>query len=603
MNTTNLRSGLKAIVGVVQLTLFGMSVNASAEQLAAGMQRRWTLQFRTQLEQPGPSRPAEISLTGDWVVTISAVRSGEYDVALQFVNIRPIDNSTKSVPPEAIEQVRKRLARPFWATYNDGGALLAMHFFNDVTPSDRNLLQMIATETQLVNSEPDRVGWTVLERDGAGSYLALYTRTALSTITKRKLKYIDTDGVPSAPARGLHVGVDQSEWRIFFDSDGEIAAIDGSDRVRIGVGFGDSGQLLTLTELHMNNLRKSKAPELIASLEHARAEIESVPIVTHQPDQNEVRAQRDERLLEGHTTESLLKAAMAGSVDDKFLSARLAALFRRRPEAIQAALNLLRTNGTQKRITSALASAGSSAAIDALGKIAYDPAAHDELRIDALTALVLIEHPRAQAMYLPLALLDSHDRIASAARMVAGALARAGRTEHPTDADSIDGALISCYRRAREVSELTDVLGALGNSVGPSALPIIEGALRDRRDPVRAAAARALRLASGADVDRLLSETITADADPQVRAAAIFSTSFRHTSSTIADALIQAARRDPAELVRSAAIAQLRAHADVSPNIADTLAWVAEHDPRPSVRRLAREGITSLPGRSILSPP
>jgi hypothetical protein len=559
MYNTKLANAMAAIAVVVTI---GVPFLCAGARAVPGEQRRWALDFRVRLEQPGGERPIEVDLNGDWVSTISAVRPGEYDVALELANasirggIGKNRDGQKSVPADAGEQLRRRLARPFWATYRDDGALLAVHFFKNMDPSDCNLLQTIATETQFVHGDPDRPAWTVLERDGGGEYLAIYNRTGLNTVTKRKLKYVYTDGAAAAPANGVRIDVDQSELRISLDPDGGIMALDGGNRVRIGVPLEGAGQLLAVTETRLANLRRSEAPELVGSLARAFADVESSPIVTHAPDPERLRAEHDARLLEGRSTESLLAAALVDPAKtkgaDRLLPDRLAALFRQRPEATATAIGLLRKNGPAKRITDALGSAGSAAAIDALSSIARDRILPRPLRIDALTAFILAQHPSAGAMRIPVALLDDDDaRIASAARIVSGSLARAGRVAHPAEADLIDAALVARYRKAQGPGEIADLLAALGNSLGPSVTPVIEDALRDPRVPVRTAAARALRLAVGPDVDRLFSTAITGDRDPGVRAAAIFAVSFRHPiGPALGEALVHAASVDPVEYVR-----------------------------------------------------
>ena len=554
-----------------------------------GEQRKWTVEFRTRLEQSqGP--PVEVGLIGDWTSTIVAVRSGEYDAALELADAHLTGNAGGNVAPEALKQAEQRLGRRFWATYRNDGALLAIYFFKDVDPSDRNLLQMIATEAQFVRPDAGKMAWNALERDGAGSYLAIYNWAEPNVVVKRKLKYVHTDAEPGAPPDGLHLDVEQSELRFSLDSEGEINTLEAGERVRMGGSQGDAGKLVVMTEAKLTHFRRGSAPQLMGSLASAGSEVVSSPIVTHKADPEKLRAQLDDQLLEGHTTESLLEAATAKESDDKELSQRLAALFRRRPKAIPAALKLLRQTGPQKRITYALGSAHTRAAVEALATLAQDQATSTPLRVDALTALVFVQHPSVEAMHIPLVLLDDADgQIASAARLMGGTVARAGHKEHPSDAEAIDAALIARYRKAQDIHEVSGLLAALGNSVGPSVLPVIEEALHDPRSPVREAAARALRLAEAPEIDSLLSTTITGDSDPHVRAAAIFATTFRRSSTSLAESLIQAAKTDSAEYVRSGAIAQLRAHPEASPAIPETLAWIAEHDPKPGIRRLARE--------------
>jgi len=404
------------------------------------------------------------------------------------------------------------------------------------------------------------------------------------------LKYVYTDGAAGAPAAGLHVDVQQSELRFSLDPDGEIATLDGSNRMRIGASVGDGGQLTTILETHLTNPRRGQSREPIASLERALPEVESSPVVTHKPNPEQTRAERDNRLIEGRTTESLLEAAQANE-KDRMLNERLAALFRQRPRAAAAALNLLRKSGAQEMITSALGAAGSLTATEALGSIAGDARLPCTLRIDALNALILVQHPSSEAMRIPKALLDDKDAtVASAAAIASGALARAGRATQREEADAIDAALIARYRNANEAGKRCNLVDALGNSAGPMTLPVIEDALRDLGNPARPAAARALRLAEGPEVDGLLSEAITGDNDPHVRSGAVFAASFRHLiSPVLGEALVHAAQADRVPHVRSSAISLLRQNPGASPRIAETLKWISENDTDPGIRRLAQE--------------
>jgi len=589
-NLGNAKLRMTAALAAVIL-ISAPAVRAAGVAATPGEQRRWALHFRVRLDQPGIQKPVQVDLTGDWISTVTDVRSDDYDAALQLANAHLTGAGGGSVPSDALEQTQQRLSRRFWATYRKDGALLAVHFFKDVSPSDRNLLQMIATEAQLVCPDRGESVWRVIERDGAGSYLAIYNRTEPFVVVKRKVKYLDTVG----PANRIRVDMDPSESRFSLDADGGILTLDGSDRARMGMPLGDGGQLAATTETRLSGLRASSAPELIGSLARALPDVVSSPIVTYQPDPAQARAQRDSRLLEGRGTGSLLQAAMSKEADPT-LPDRLAALFRQRPESAAAAIELLRKNGSCQPIADALASAGSPAALQALATLSRDPVLPRLLRMGALIALIRIQQPRPEAMRIPAVLLDDVDiQVKSAARMVSGALARAGRAEYPADSDKIDQALIARYRKSREVPELTDLLAAMGNSVGPAIVPVIEEALRDSRSLVRAAAARGLRLATGPDVDRLLSLTIASDSDPSVCAAAIFSAGFRRPlGPLIGEALVRAAREASADYVRSDAVNLLRQHPEASPRAVETLAWVAEHDSRPGVRRLAREAMASV---------
>lgn len=567
------------------------STAAVAATVHPGDQSRWSLDFRVRLEQSA-SPPAEVHLTGDWLSTIAAVRPGEYDAQLQIVDTGFSGDDAKQASPAALDDLRRRLSRPFWATYRADGGLVAIHFFRDVEPNDSNLLQMIATELQLVRPAATRASWTAQERDGAGEYAALYVTTQPGRIAKRKLKYLYADGVAGTPGN-IRIAIDRAEATYALAPNGDIGAVDAISRMRMELSPDHKGDLTAVTEIHIANLRTQQAPDLAGSLARALPNVTHSAIVTHKPDPVEALAQADDRLLEGHSTESLLADAYALGKADAALADRLAAMFRRRPEAAMAAVATLAKDGAQPRLTNALGSAGSPAAIEALASVARNADLAENLRVDAINAFVQMQHPTLEAMRVLAPLMDDPNvAVQSAARMLYGSLSRAGRAEHPAEADAMDGVLIARYRNVRETREAAELLAALGNSVGPAVVPVIRNALRDPRAPVRGAATRALRLAPGSAIDELLAATITSDRDPAVRADAIFAARFRRPlPAPIADALLNAASADSVDYVRSNAVAVLRLSPAASPRIAATLARVADHDTNPGIRRQASEAI------------
>jgi HEAT repeat protein len=151
---------------------------------------------------------------------------------------------------------------------------------------------------------------------------------------------------------------------------------------------------------------------------------------------------------------------------------------------------------------------------------------------------------------------------------------------------------LSRYAAAKDTATRTELLSALGNSASAAVLPTIEAALRDDAPEVRGAAARAMRLADDAAVDALLADAIAQDRDPRVRAAAIFAAGFRPVAPYV-DALLHAATSDAAEYVRADAIGLLRRQQGASSKIPESLARIAERDPKPGIRRLAREALAA----------
>ena len=592
MNTRVVRCSVFAVVAVLAVT------TAAFASPATGDQTRWALDFRVRLEQPsGP--PVEIHLAGQWISTIAAVRPGDFDAQLQLDDVRFSGAGVGSVTAADVADLRRRHTRPFWATYRVDGGLVAVHFFRDVTAADQNLLQMIATEMQLVRPASSSASWTARERDGAGEYVALYVAPQPHRILKRKLKYLQTDGVSGAPADAMRVGIDNSEITYAFTADGLITAVDAVPRMRLALTPDANSQLAVVTQLHASNGHRRRAPELIGSLARYGSRVIRSPIVTHTPDPAQVRAQADDQLLNGWTTEALLAAAFAPEAPDGQLGDRLAALFRRRPEAVKQAGVLLHRNGAQPRVTSALGRSGSPGATSALATLARDAALPEDLRVDALTATVQITKPSVDTLQIPAALLqDANPQVRSAARLMAGALSRAARAAHPADADRVDASLIALYRGSHDTESRIELLAALGNSVGPSVAPVLAEAVTDPLPAIRAAAVRSLRLAAGSEADDMIATAIIADGDPTVRSDGIFAARFRRPlPPAVISAVLRAATSHTPHYLRSGAVALLRDHLDASAAVTDTLSHVAHKDPNAAIRSQASQALAAAMAR------
>ncbi|MGA2535443.1 MAG: HEAT repeat domain-containing protein [Terracidiphilus sp.] len=597
---TMIRTMIRLFAFAVATTLV---TTAGFSEVLPGDQSHWSLDFRARIEQSSAS-PIELHLVGEWTATVVAVRAGEYDEQLQLEHLQFTGDAVKNAPASSLAEMQGRLSRPFWATHRRDGGLVEMHFLRDQSPSNRNLLQMIATELQLVRPDSARNSWTAQERDGAGEYSALYVMPQSDHILKRKLKYMYTDGVAGTHSSAMDVAIDQSEVTFSLTSNGQVKQVDGVNRVRMSFSSNQSEKLSAATEFHLSNLRSAHAPDLIGSLQAEQANVVDSPVVTQRTDTDIARNEADERLLKGDSTEAILTAAFARNSDAAPIDPirpmdpidRLTALFRQRPEAASAAVAMLKKEGSQRSVINALGASSSTSAVAALSALAHDTAATESLRVDAILAFVQMQHPSAEAMRAPGNLLnDANPKIRSAARMMSGALSHAGRAEHPTEAASIDDSLVALYRSAHETHERIEFISALGNSAGPSIIPVLEEALHDSAAPIRGAAARGLRLAAGSDIDRALAAVITSDPDGSVRADAIFATRFRHPlPASLADALLESASTDAATYVRSDSIAVLGQNPTASPRVTETLERIAKQDADASIRRQAQQTLEHL---------
>ena len=523
-----------------------------------GQDRQWELSFGVSVTPPGARDPVRVAIEGEWHSIASEVRGEECDVAHQLTNARAVGEGVGQVSAAELAAWQRRLQRRFWVTYRRDGAALRAHFPRELEPSDRNLLQMIATGLQVVQPRQVTDHWTALERDAAGMYLADYRRTGPQQLAKRKLTYTVIDAASGARAPdGVTVEIVASAQTVSFDSALGVSELEGTEQLRLGVPFGQNSWLETRTTIQLRNLHLARADSAIASLERARPTVDSSAIRTHNPDPEPARAQRDAELLDGRTTEALLAATQSRG-DDRELPERLAALFRRRPDALPAALAFARTRPDARRITEALAAAGTPLALTTLATLAHDRAATEGARVDALNALALVEAPPLETMRSPGDLLDEPSTLVRrAALLSSGALARAGRRDHPQEAEAIDRTLVARYAAATDEAGRLELLSAFGNSAGPLLLPVIDAALRSDRPDLRAAAASALRLVEAPEADTWLARAMTTDAEARVRAAGLFAASFRPLGPLF-DAIESVATKDQVEALRRDADALLR---------------------------------------------
>lgn len=558
--------------------------SALAAPPSAGQHSRWTLAFRAGLQGQGGAQPGAVSLEGEWHRTVVAVRPDSYDVRFQPAGVR-LAGAPTAVDPAALAQATRRLATPVWATCGRDGSLQVMHFPKGMSASDRNLLQMVATETQFVQADAAQAVWTSLERDGGGSYFAIYQRRDATHVRKKKLRYLPPEPGGSATAAALQVTIESSELAYGFAPDGTVATVDGAQSIRLGVPGMTGNSLLTRVEVHLGNAQTNIEVLTATSLVPASG-VDDLPVATVQTAPADALADMDAEMIEGRRSVDLLAAA---GTADPTIERRLAALFRRRPESIPMATALIAAGTSTQVLENALADAGTTVAIDALRALAHETARSVAIRVGALMALEGLREPSADAMRTPPALLDDVSAtVREAARLSAGALARAGRAAHQAEADAIEADLASRYARANTPDGRRAYLAALGNSAGPRAAAVMNAAIGDPREDIRMAAARGLRLVPGDATDSRLAAAARKDASASVRDAALFAIGFRRPlSSTLWTTVKEAARTDPAEAVRNRAIGMLRADTAHRQDAASTLSWVATHDSSEALRRLA----------------
>jgi hypothetical protein len=549
------------------------------------------------LEKPsrdpsGGGAPLRTTLSGDWVATIVGATATDYDVAYELQHARVTGDGVAGASEADRASFERRLGHRFWVTYQPDGAATRAHFPRDMADDVRNLLQLVVTEMQLTRPAQAAPQWTSTERDGAGTYFAAYSQPSAGEILKKKLRYVAVDGASAGGAPGLMVHIERSEVRFGLDGLGRVETVNVHDASRVDSKMAGMNVRVDVS-VRLDNTRSSRAPDLVGSLERARTEVESQPIVTQQPTEEEAQARRDARLIEGTTIDELLAAVRDGRTDERTPN-QLAADLRRRVADIAPAVAFARSgvgDDASRTVLWAIGTAGTPPAQRALCALARDAAAPAPLRIAAMTGLVLVKRPTAETIADAIALMDvgGEGDLGRQALLTAGSVAHNSATGQVEQAPRLERALLDRYARCGEQACLA-VLAALGNLGTPSVIPIVEQALQRPAASERAAAIDALRLVEAASADSLIAATMANDQSAEVRLAAASTARFRRVAPLL-EALAHAAESDPSESVRIEAINVLSLHLDDAPLAEQALALAAAKDPKSDIRRLARKAL------------
>ncbi len=583
-----IRTGPAALVMMAFILL---ARPAAAAPPVVGQQYRWALTFRASLQGRAGAPPGVAALAGEWRSLVVAVRPESYDVRLQLSVLTIEGTRGGHVTAQNLEQAKQRLAQPFWITCNVDGALQAVHFLKEVSASDRNLLQTLATETQFVQADGSAAVWNSSERDGGGSYVAVYEQRDPAHVTKKKLRYVAAAS-DAGPSQALTLTIDESDVAFGLAPDGAIAAVDSVQAVRLSIAGGSGNSLTTRFETHLSGMRASR--EAISAATRLPAHgVEDLPVGTHQPAMAAPRSDTDAEMLAGRSTAAILAGAESG---DPIAERQLAPMFRTRPQTIPLGVARLSGGAETQLMASALAEAGTDQAVRALEGVARDVSRPTAVRMSVVMATEGMRQPSLMAMRLPLDLLDDADaEVRTAAQLAGGALARAGRANHPAEADAIDAELVARLERAPTLSERKAFMAALGNSAGPRAVPVLTAALADTREDVRAAGVHGLRLIPGAPIDRILATISARDPSAVTRTAALFAISFRGPLSTMLwEAVVAAARHDSAAVVRNRALSMVREDRARPHEAVETLEWMAQNDPVEALRHQARDSLAAI---------
>ncbi len=269
------------------------------------------------------------------------------------------------------------------------------------------------------------------------------------------------------------------------------------------------------------------------------------------------------------TLESLLAelARIEASADENAVQTpvylKLKALIYLQPETCPRLAKELSAAKSESRImqilTGALASIGNAQAQSALA-LAIRSRPNDEPALAMLVAaLAMVDTPTeaSEQVLRELAATSPLLNVRASAELGLGTMAHQLADTQPQRTARIVRAVAAQLDKATSVDARRQYLLVLGNAGANESLDTIARYLGDSAPEVRAAAAAALRWIDGAEADRLLCNTLSADADATVRIEAATALGFRVATPATFAAQKHAFLKDTATGVRLAVMPAL----------------------------------------------
>jgi HEAT repeat protein len=588
---------------------------SSAEGLrdwVPGMEYRYTLGSTQEVSfvpsEPGADTPPGIRfrLRGEWRVGIASVDAARIQARIQFVpSLAEVSIGGDSrLAPDVQRNFELGMAQPFFVTLDRSGAVQFVHFEPGADILVQGLLRATVAATQHVLPGPPRETWETEEQDSSGRYSARYTRKSAARFEKSKLAYSHL----AAPEglQPLHDGPRVSISSLTtFELGEDLWARSLQARERLEVDSGPSlFKAINSLELELLFLEHGRDTTLLGAFHERYAELITQPLASYHGQEQDPKVALRERLA-GKTFAGLVQDLRSLPTTEKeqeealsLAVEQLRALFLLEPEKallVHATLGEGMDAVAASPLLGALSGASTPESLQALAVISGDGALSTPVRMDAIAALGMASTPTEEGVSALRKLSrDAHPELAATATLGLGSAALNLNSGRPRDAEALVHELASAYASTSDPAQQALLLGALGNTRSPSALPTLQSALSSALPSVRAAAVEALRNMPGPGVDQLLASVLRQDPTAEVRQTAVFSSSFRPLLPLL-PVLAEALRLDSSDLVRREIITLAGELSRTTPEARALLEWSSQNDPSPGLRRTA---VTFLSSRT-----
>jgi len=525
----------------------------------------------------GKNKAGDVALAGNLAMTPIADDGDGVLVHTQLRDAR-FETSAASAP-------RPGLEREFIVSFAKDGRVDAVFYPRDQVAATKNELTWMVSALQLaVGEDPRAEQWEVSEQDTTGQYQAAYRRAASASteVKKSKSHYVEIHESDAQP--GDYAVESEEAFELGADGWPETIRLrESSSAAAGGVTIAiDTAATATLVETGDAGALVARADALVAGM--VADDFAAAAGVA------ELRASMDRQLTGGRSLADIVAALRAEADQQKRIAMMFAAAaaLRLDPSSLESLESEVRgeqPGDVANVLLGAMGASGLDAAQDALGDLLSDRALPEATRLSATAALA------QSASHSPEAVNDllqvsrgAESDVQRAATLALGAAARSN-----DDLDQLVDELLERLQNATELGEITVLLGALGNSGDPRALPALEAARGHDNSRIRQEAVEAMRLIADARVDGLLDASLISDPATGVRQAALFAIGFRDFALHTA-AFEVVASKEPSEAVRRALVNLLASNLDQA-GAHTLLASVAENDASESVRQAAASAL------------
>lgn len=559
-----------------------------------GARHRYSIEAHLEfgLNETGDAPTAAVAWTGTLEAIVTARRDDLTEVVYCITAPHFVVKGDQP-QPHPVPQMEAQLAASFAARYDNRGRLREVSTAASMGPEPQPFVRGLLASMQFTMPTNDDPQWASQELDAAGEYAAIYQRLQekgrYSRNKQRYLRIAGPRGLTPDGAAAQAVGRALSTFTI--GSDGRLAALDLAETG--GVKVSNQGtQFNSRVRLTVRLLERDTASaELMASRLRDLGPAGAPWLPSNGGGPGE---QADRELVNGADLTQLLselERLPANAMKDRAnIQARLSALFRLDPRAVDDAIGRIRANdASADMLAAALAGADTKETQKALVKLALEPGGDGKAQSRALTNLMAADHPDPSLMRdLKPLLNDPNPDLARAAALAVGAASSRTTGLDPEAARAANQDLLTTLEHSKTDDDKTWALRAIGNAGDPESLPTLKETLASPNPTLREAAGEALRAIPGPEAEQLLSTTMLLDPSPDVRRGVVFAARYREGEGLL-NPLGAVCRDDHDESVRGVAIETLGRMAQSNDAALAQLQWSAEHDPSERNRRAARE--------------